>query len=108
MLKSSERVCGLLGLAKRAGKVVFGTEACMQAIEKNKVNLIIIATNAAERTKMNFNHICINKGISIKEYLSIEEISKAIGSVNKAVIGIKDTNFSNEIKKIINGGEAIG
>ena len=40
--------------------------------------------------------------------LSIEEISKTIGQCNKAIIGIKDTNFSNEIMKIINGGEAIG
>ena len=42
------------------------------------------------------------------EYLKIEDISKSIGKNNKAVIGIRDTNFSREIKKIIDGGEAIG
>ena len=102
------KICGLLGLATRAGKTVFGTEACRQALEKDKVKLMIIATDAAERTKMNFNSICNSKNIPILEYLSIDELSKAIGKNNKAIIGIKDANFSKEIIKIINGGEAIG
>ena len=104
----SKKLCGLLGLATRAGKTVFGTEACIQAIERKKIKLIIIATDAAERTKMNFNNICTNNDIPIAEALTAEEMSKAIGKSNKVVIGIKDNNFSKEMIKIINGGEAIG
>ena len=104
----NNRICGLVGLARRAGKISFGTEACMKDIEKNRIKLIIIAKDAAERSKVNFNNICNNKKIPIFEVLSIEEISNAIGQANKSVIGIKDINFSNEIIKIINGGEAIG
>ena len=97
-----------MGLATRAGKTTFGTEACMQAIEKNKIKLIIIAIDAAERTKMNFRNICTKQHVPIVECLNIDELSNAIGQSNKAVIGIRDINFSNEIMKIINGGEAIG
>lgn len=104
----NNKICGLLGLARRAGKLTFGTEACLQEIDKNRVNLIIIATDAAERTKMNFKNICNEKKVPIFEILNIEEMSNAIGQSNKAVIGIKDINFSKEIIKIINGGEAIG
>lgn len=104
----NNKICGLLGLARRAGKLSFGTESCIQEIEKNKIKLIIIAINAAERTKMNFKNICDKKKIPIFEILNIDEISKAIGQSNKAVVGIKDINFSKEIIKIINGGEAIG
>lgn len=104
----NSKICGLLGLATRAGQTVFGTEACNKAIEKNSVKLIIIAKNASERTKMNFNNICNSKKIPILEILTIDEISKAIGKSNKAVVGVKNINFSNEIIKINNGGEAIG
>ena len=104
----NNRVCGLLGLARRAGKISFGTEACMQDIQKNKIKVLIIATDAAERTKMSFHKICNSKKIPIFEILNIDEISNAIGQSNKAVIGIRDVNFSNEVIKIINGGEAIG
>ena len=104
----TNKICGLLGLARRAGKLSFGTETCMQEIEKNKIKLVIIAIDAAERTKMNFINICNKKKIPIFEILNINELSNSIGQNNKAVIGIKDINFSKEIIKIINGGEAIG
>ena len=104
----NSKVCGLLGLARRAGKISFGTEACRKDIESNRVKLVIIAEDAAERTKMNFKNICKEKDVPIFEILNIDELSKAIGQSNKAIIGIKDINFSKEIIKIINGGEAIG
>lgn len=107
-MTNSERLSGLLGLATRAGKIVFGTEACISSIEKNKVKLVIIAEDAADRTKNNFENICKKRGVLIKENMKIEELSKAIGKQNKAVIGITDVNFSNEMLKIINGGEVIG
>ena len=57
---------------------------------------------------MKFKNISSDKNIPIMEYLKIDEISKAIGKDNKAIIGLKDINFSKQIIKIINGGEAIG
>lgn len=107
-MTSSEKLCGLLGLATRAGKTVFGTEACISAIEKNKVKLLLIATDASERTKTNFKEICKKNNIQVIEKLKIEVLSKAIGKVDKAVAGVIDTNFSKEMLKIINGGEVIG
>ena len=107
-MTSNEKLCGLLGLATRAGKIIFGTEACKSEIEKRKVKLMIIAQDASERTKSNFKEICKKVDIPILEILSIEELSRAIGKDNKATIGIVDINFSKEMLKIINGGEVIG
>lgn len=105
---TNNKLCGLLGLATKAGKVVFGTEACITDINKKKVKILLIAEDAAERTKTNFKRICEENNIPVYEILQIEDLSKAIGKENKAVIGIKDVNFSNAILKIINGGEVIG
>ena len=104
----NNKICGLIGLARRAGKLTFGTEACKQELENKKIKVIIIATDASERTKMEFKNICSKKNVPVFEILDINELSKSIGQNNKAVIGIKDANFSNEIIKIVNGGEAIG
>ena len=46
--------------------------------------------------------------IPIYTVLPIEEMSKAMGKQNKAVVGIKDAGFSNKIINMINGGEYIG
>ena len=107
-MTSKDRICGLLGLATRAGKIVFGTEACISSIEKKKVKLLIIAKDSSDRTKMNFKGICNKENIPLIELLTIDDISKSIGKTNKVIVGITDVNFSKEMLKIFNGGEVIG
>lgn len=102
------RYLGLLGIAAKAGKVVAGADACKEAIEKNKVKLLLVAGDASERTKRNFQMICERKKTPMVIIGEIEVLSKAIGKNNKAVIGIKDENLFKEIYKIINGGDASG
>ncbi len=108
MLNNYQKVHGLLGLATKAGKITSGSEACMEAIEKRSVKLILLAKDASERTKELFETKCREFNIPIYQILSIEEISQSIGKPNKAVIGIKDKGFSEAILKNINGGEVIG
>ena len=104
----NQKILGLLGLATKAGKTVFGTEACLSAIEKKKIKLLLIATDSSEKTKSNFKNVCKMNNVLIYEILDIEKLSNAIGKQNKAVIGITDANFSKAIVSIIDGGEVIG
>ena len=77
-------------------------------INKKNIKLVLIAEDASDRTKKQFNEICLLNGIPIYETCKIENLSKAIGKTNKAVIGIKEKGFAESVKKIINGGEMIG
>ncbi len=92
----------------RAGGLSFGNDACMDLIQRKKVKIVIVAEDAAERTKRNFERICSQNHIPIYFYGSIENLSRAIGKPNKAIFGIKNQNFAHEIERIINGGEVIG
>ena len=49
------KVYSYLGLAKRAGQVVSGEQAVMGGIQRGKVLLILIATDASENTRRKFN-----------------------------------------------------
>ncbi len=105
---TESKVLGLLGLSAKAGKVCFGREACIDLIQKNKIKLVVVAVDAADRTKKDIKVICDNNNTKICFYGTIENLSKAIGKSNKAIIGIKEENFAKQIEKIINGGEVIG
>lgn len=107
-MESNKKVLGLLGLCTKAGDICFGTDACIDLITKKKIKLLIVAEDASDRTKRNLEFICNNNDTKICFYGKIDELSKAIGRNNKAVIGIKNKNFANQIEKIINGGEIIG
>lgn len=105
---SNHKIEGLLGLCMRAGDLAFGTDSCIDSIQRRKVKMILVAQDAAQRTKKNFEIHCRQNHIPIYFYGTIEELSKSIGKTNKAVFGIKNQNFADAIQKIINGGEIIG
>lgn len=102
-MTNNKKILGLLGLSARARKVCFGADSTEQEIEKNKVYLVIVAEDASERTKTKFAETCQKHGIPLIIFESIDEISKAIGKQNKAIIGIKEKNLANEIDKIFRG-----
>ena len=104
----NNKIYGLIGLARRARKISFGTESVEKAIDKKRVKLVIVATDASDRTKKNFEMKCENVNTEYRIFGTIEELSSCIGQVNKAVIGIEDENFSKELIKRIDGGEFIG
>ena len=103
-----QKLYGSIGLATRASKLVAGTDACIESIENKSIKLILIAEDASERTKKIFKEKCSIFNIPIYEIDKIENLSKACGKVNKAVIGIKEKGFAESIIKIIVGGEAVG
>ena len=102
------KIYGLIGLARRAGKVSFGTESSIETIEKKKAKLVIVAKDSSERTKKKFKELSEKLSIPFRIIGIIEDLSRSIGQVNKAVIVIKDENFAKEILKRIDGGEIIG
>lgn len=96
------------GLARRAGKIAFGTESSKETIEKKKAKLIIIAEDASDRTKNNFENLSKKYNVPVRIKGTIEDLSKSIGQINKAIIVVRDENFAKEILKRIDGGEIIG
>lgn len=104
----NKKILGLLGLAARARKVAFGADSVETEIKNKKVHLIIVSEEASDRTKEKFNKLSEEFGTNILIIDKTENLSKAIGKSNKAVLGIKDINIVKEIEKINNGGEVIG
>ena len=103
-----QKLYGLIGLARRAGKVSFGTESSKEEIKKGKAKLVLIAENCSEKTKNNIKELAKMYKVPVYIVGTIEDLSQSIGQVNKAIIVIKEENFAKEIIKRINGGEVIG
>lgn len=104
----NNKALGLIGIATKAGKVSFGTDAVLERILKKKTSLVIIAKDASNKAKENMNYVCKKNEIKIIDFESAETLSHAVGKSNKSVICINEKNLGEEIYKIICGGEAIG
>ena len=99
------KVNGLLGICSKAGKIVVGTDAVIEGINKNLITAVIVAEDTSENTTQKIEKICKEKNVKMFIYGNIFENSRAIGKVNKAVIGIKDKNLGLSLEKQICGGE---
>ena len=104
----TSNIIGIIGLAARARKISFGADSVEEDIKRRKTKLVIVALDSSERTKDKFKKICETYHIPIIIDASIDEISKAIGKSNKAIIGIRDDNMVKGIQEKYNGGEVIG
>lgn len=97
------KVYGLFGISTKAGKLVSGTDLVIEELKKEKVNLVIIASDASEKTIKNMIYYCDKYHVENLIYGTIDEISKSIGKYNKAIIAIEDENLAKAIKnEIIN------
>lgn len=93
---------------QEAGNIVSGMDAVSDELNRNKLKMIILAKDASEKTGKNIKFLAEKKKVPIIEIGTILENSKAIGKENRAIIGIKDKNIAEGMKKIICGGEAFG
>ena len=90
----------LLGLARRAGKVEIGDEAARSACSHGTAKILLIASDASERTCETFEFIAESAGlphVSVAE--TREELGNALGKRPCAVVAICDTGFSAGIIK---------
>ncbi len=86
-----------IGLAKKAGKVVSGTDLCLQAVRSKKVYLVVFSEDISENTKKKIQSVCNNNGINCVQYGNGEMLGKMAGKDYRVVIGVKDKNLSKLI-----------
>lgn len=92
---------GMLGLAKKAGKVSTGAFICDKMIKSKKAKLVILACDASENTKKSISDSCKYYNIQlIKPEVQMEELGYATGGGDRAVVSVNDYNFAKAILDI--------
>jgi ribosomal protein L7Ae-like RNA K-turn-binding protein len=95
----------LLGLARKAGKVITGDEACMKAIRSGKARLIIIADDASENTKKKYADKCAHYHTKLFISGDRNSLGGAIGRPDQVVIAIEDEGFASGIRTCMEKSE---
>ncbi len=88
-------------LCQKAGKILAGDFAVYNAIKANVAILVIIADDASFNTQKKFKNKCSFYNIDYLIFGTKENISHAIGKINKSVFAITDEGLANKIKGAI-------
>ncbi|MBV1709521.1 MAG: ribosomal L7Ae/L30e/S12e/Gadd45 family protein [Erysipelothrix sp.] len=87
---------GNLGLAARARKIVSGS-VLMEAIRNKRVSLVLVASDASDRSKKQFQDKCTFYQIPCLIWGTIHQISAATGTNMRVAVGINDHGLAKNI-----------
>lgn len=99
-----QQVLNLLGLAKRAGKLVAGEDTVLKSLKQNKLKIVFVATDASLKQIDKFNKKCFFYKTMMNNNFTCDELSSAIGKPMCKILGITDQGFLDALNKSFNGG----
>ncbi len=92
------KIFGYLGISARARKVATG-ETAMQCIKSKSAKVVFLASDSSLRTQDKVRTLCTSNRIHCIEDFTSEEISDAIGQVNRMSVAVLDEGLANQILK---------
>ena len=101
-----EKILGLIGLAKRAGKISSGEPICKDKIKSGDARLVIIAEDASDNTKKSLTNSCKYYNSPYVIFFSKEQLGCFCGGGFKSAVAVCDKGFAEAIlKKLGENGE---
>lgn len=97
----NRQTSNMLGLCQRAGKLLTGDCMVKNGIKDRKALLVLLATDASERTKKEYLHMAKANNINIVQYGTKADLGWSVGKSPRAAVAVIDPNFAKGIKQII-------
>ena len=95
------KTLNLLGLANKAKKVVVGPKVL---IDIKSIKFIFIANDSSLRSQKKYKDKCTFYNISYTLDYTSEQLSNAMGQLNRNVVGIIDNGFAKKFVELNEGG----
>lgn len=105
----SSKIIGMLGFARRAGKVTFGFDACVKNMRDNKAKAVFFSNDASDRTFTKISEECKRLNVSSAVFPFDKEIlGRAIGRDGVAVTAVTDKSFADRLLELAKLSENTG
>lgn len=103
---NNNKLLSLIGLAKRARKVVSGEFSTERSIKSGKSHMVIVSEEASDNTKKMFTNMCTHYKVPIYLFGTKEELGHAMGQEFRASLSVEDAGFAKSMaeRMNINGG----
>lgn len=99
MEERADKLCGLLGLARRAGKLAVGASAVERMVHQGARPLVVLATDAGASLRGTVERWEDLRTV-VDDVLSCEEMARAFGREKLAIVAVADPGFVRGILKI--------
>jgi ribosomal protein L7Ae-like RNA K-turn-binding protein len=101
----NNKLLSLLGLCKRAGKLIQGFDAVETAVKDKTAGLVLLSRDLSPKTAKSIAHVCEGCGAKwIRLHASMEDVYRATGK-HTGVMGVADWSFAKKICELVSNGE---
>lgn len=105
MIQNEKKILGLIGIAKKAGKIVTGTEMTLEAVRngsnKNSVRLLLCSADVSDNTMKKLKNAAEYYKVPLYTLGSDrEELARITGNRGGeiSVVGILDEGFASALR----------
>jgi ribosomal protein L7Ae-like RNA K-turn-binding protein len=107
----ARRISGLLGLARRAGGIVAGTDAVREAIRSSEARLVIVTRDAAPAQRAKIERTLAGHSVPRVRWGSRADLGAAIGMAPLSAVAVTHRKLAAEMREeletvIAHGAEA--
>ncbi len=95
----NKEIFNILGLAKKAGKLVHGHDAVLRNFQRGK--LLIISLDYSRRESSYLRRLAVRNNVSVLFLGTKSEFGKLLGSSPTGVLLITDKNLARKIMELI-------
>ncbi len=98
---NEKKIMNLLHLARKAGKIKTGYDACEKSCFIGNSRLMIIASDLAKKTKKSCIAFAGAYNVKVIEFSTKAEISSSFKVREIGIISVEDSNFSKGIIDLV-------
>lgn len=93
------KIYGMLGLARKAGKLIYGYNSTIELLKSSRKDVLVIhALDASEKTKKNVIFECNKYNFNYIEYGNKVDFGKILSKEEVSVLALTDPNIISYIK----------
>lgn len=97
-----ERLSGYLALANKAGKIVSGSDAVMDAVRAGTVGILFIASDSSEATRRRFETAAQRGPIPCCTLFDQLHLGALLGKEQRGLVAVSDSGFVDPIRNELN------
>lgn len=98
----SGNLFGMIGMAKKAGKLAGGEFAVKNAVRTGIAKVVIIAADASDNTKKSIKNSCEYYKVKCVEYGDKKQLGYSTGSGEYSTVSVNDDNFAKAVLDRLN------
>ncbi|HEY8552202.1 MAG TPA: ribosomal L7Ae/L30e/S12e/Gadd45 family protein [Thermaerobacter sp.] len=95
---------GLLGLARRAGRLAAGDHAVRFALQRGRAALVLVAEDAGAACRRRFAHLTAREAVPMVVWGRKADLGAAVGRSQCAVLAVTDKGLAAALRDRLSAG----